>query len=78
MVGIMKITKRQLRRIIKEEKTKLMNEMASDDSYGDEYMEAMMNLYMDLEAAFTKAKRAGIDYTDLDTALDDAKQSTGY
>ena len=69
----MKITKRQLKRIIKEERAKILKEYGSDP-----YMDAMMDLYDTLEVAFAKAKKAGIDYTDLVTAIDDAKNDTGY
>ena len=74
----MKITKRQLRRIIKEEKQKLLVEMVADDSYEDPYMGEMMDLYDALEAALAKAKAAGISYEDMMTAFDDARQGLGY
>ena len=74
----MRITKRQLRRIIKEEKQKLLVEMVADDSYEDPYMGEMMDLYDALEAALAKAKAAGISYEDMMTAFDDARQGLGY
>lgn len=74
----MKITKRQLKRIIKEEKARVLNEMISDDQYGDPYMEAMMDLYDTFEAALMKAKAARVSYEDIQTAFDDAKSDAGY
>ncbi len=74
----MKITKRQLRRIIKEEKAKLTNEVHSDDRYEDPYMDAMIDLYDALEVALSMAKHAGISYEDVMTAFGDAKADTGY
>jgi len=73
-----KITKRQLKRIIKEEKARVLNEMISDDQYGDPYMEAMMDLYDTFEAALMKAKAARVSYEDIQTAFDDAKSDAGY
>ena len=74
----MKITKRQLRRIIREEKARILNEVSPDDQYEDPYMGAMFDLYEDLEAALAKAKVANISYEDMQTALDDAKRDAGY
>ena len=74
----MKITKNQLRRIIKEEKARLMNEMIPDNQYGDPYMEAMMDLYDTFEVALAKARAAGVSYEDIQTAFDDAKNDAGY
>ena len=74
----MKVTKRQLRRIIKEEKAKLVNEMSDEEEMDRRYMEAMQDLYESLELALAAAKKAGIDYPDLMTAYDDAKESVGY
>ena len=71
----MKISKRQLRRIIREEKAKIVTEMYDQD---DAYMEAMQDLYEALELALAAAKKAGIDYPDLMTVYDDAKESVGY
>ena len=80
----MKITKRQLKRIIQEEKIKLLNEqvpgtnLADDDAYYGQQMEDMQELYDALVVALTKAKKAGIEYTDFQTILDDAQSETGY
>ena len=74
----MKITKRQLRKIIREEKTRILNEMIPDDHYEDPYMEAMMDLYDAFEAALAKARAAGVSYEDIQTAFDDSKDDTGY
>ena len=45
----MKISKRQLRRIIKEEKTKLLREMKPDGTISDDEAEAEVNLMMQVE-----------------------------
>lgn len=45
----MKITKRQLRRIIKEEKTKLIKEVNSDGTISDGEEEAEIELMMQIE-----------------------------
>ncbi len=80
----MKITKRQLKRIIQEEKMKLLNEqvpgtnLADDDAYYGQQMKDMQELYDALVVALTKAKKAGIEYTDFQTILDDAQSETGY
>ncbi len=74
----MKITKNQLRRIIKEEKARLISEMIPDDRYEDPYMGAMMDLYDAFEAALTKARAANVSYEDIQTAFDDAKNDAGY
>lgn len=102
----MKITKRQLRKIIKEEKARLLSELTpgelgmaaagggtpadqglaavradfarSEEDDDEAYMEAMLDLYADLSAALAKAKKAGIDYNDLQTAFDDASAENGY
>ena len=74
----MKITKNQLKRIIKEEKARVLNEMIPDDQYGDPYMEAMMDLYDAFEAALAKARAAKVSYEDIHTAFDDAKNDSGY
>ena len=73
----MKITKRQLKKIIQEEKAKLVNEISDDDDM-DVYMEAMQVLYDDLVFALTKARKARIEYTDFQTVLDDAQEEAGY
>ena len=82
-----KITKRQLKRIIKEEKAKL-NEispagihgtnLADDEAYEKQYMAAMQDLYEALETALQKAKQAGLQYEDVQTAWDDASDGTRY
>lgn len=74
----MKITKRQLRKIIREEKARILNEMIPDNQYEDPYMEAMMDLYEDFEAALAKAKAANISHEDVQTAFGDASENTGY
>jgi len=96
----MKITKRQLRKIIKEEKARLLSELtpgelgmaaagggtpadqgfaaAAEDAEEERYMEAMLDLYAELSAALAKAKKARIDYNDLQTAFDDASAENGY
>ena len=74
----MKITKNQLRRIIKEEKARILNEMIPDDHYEDPYMGAMMDLYDAFEAALAKARTAGVSYEDIQTAFDDAMNDAGY
>ena len=74
----MKITKKQLVKIIKEEKARLINEMIPDDQYEDPYMEAMMDLYDAFEAALAKARAAKVSYEDIQTAFDDAKNEAGY
>ena len=73
----MKITKRQLKKIIQEEKAKLVNEISDDDDM-DVYMEAMQVLYDDLVLALTKARKARIEYTDFQTVLDDAQEEACY
>ena len=83
----MKITKRQLRRIIREEKARLSEisptgihgtNLADDEAYENEYMAAMQDLYEALEIALQKAKQAGLEYTDVQTAWDDAREGTRY
>ena len=74
---VMKITKQQLAKIIKEEKQRLIYEMYDDDE-DDLYMEAMMTLFADFSLALEKAKRAGIDHPDMMTAVDDARRDMGY
>ena len=83
----MKISKRQLRRIIREEKARLSEisptgihgtNLADDEAYGNEYMAAMQDLYEALEIALQKAKQAGLEYTDVQTAWDDAREGTRY
>ena len=72
----MKISKRQLKKIIKEEKARLLREM--DTGYGSDYGAAMEDLYQDLEAAFAKAENAGIFPEDIETVLADAMSGAGY
>ena len=83
----MKITKRQLRRIIREEKARLSEisptgihgtNLADDEAYENEYMAAMQDLYDALESALHKAKQAGLEYADVQTAWDDAREGTRY
>ena len=45
----MKITKRQLRRIIKEEKTKILNEMKPDGTVSDDEEEREADLMASIE-----------------------------
>ena len=65
----MKITKRQLRRIIREEKARLSEmgppgihgtNLADDEAYENELNAAMQDLYSALETALYKAKQAGL------------------
>ena len=72
----MKITKKQLKRIIKEEKARLLKEM--DTGYGSDYGDAMQDLYQDLEDIFARAKRANIFPEDIKTVIDDAMSGAGY
>jgi len=78
----MKITKNQLRRIIREEKVKVLTEVGPDyspeDLEDERYMNAMSDLYEAFEQALAAAKSAGIDYPDMMTAFDDSKESVGY
>ena len=73
----MKITKRQLKKIIQEEKAKLVNEISDYDDM-DRHMEAMQDLYDALVLALTQAKKARIEYTDFQTILGDAQEEAGY
>ncbi len=72
----MKITKNQLKRIIKEEKARLLKEM--DTGYGSDYGDAMQDLYQDLEDIFARARRANIFPEDIKTVIDDAMSGAGY
>ena len=56
----MKITKRQLRRIIKEEKARLMNEMHPRAAADDAYMDVLEGVD-ELMAAIKKGSRMGVD-----------------
>ena len=80
----MKITKTQLRRIIKEEKAKLMKEMvpgrnlADDSAYESDYGAAYNDLFEALESAFARARREGVELEDIQTIVNDAINSAGY
>ena len=71
----MKITKRQLRRIIMEEKARLMSEMvpgrnlADDETYGD----IVMELADRLAPIVREFMQAGLDEADMDEAWAQAK-----
>lgn len=74
----MKITKRQLKRIIKEEKAKLISEqrpVLSTDS--EEYMDAYEALFDELRNAFTVAMEAGLLEDDISDAINDAREYLG-
>ena len=72
----MKITKRQLRRIIKEEKAKLHEvEALSVDS--EAYMVAYEELFEELRNAFSGALQRGLIIDDIDDAISDAKEYIG-
>ena len=83
----MKITKRQLRKIIKEEKAKLLKEAPR---YGEDYADdqssqftlsqesmdwaaAYDQLYDELRNAFATAQEVGLTVDDIDNAIKDAK-----
>lgn len=83
----MKITKRQLRKIIKEEKAKLLKEAPR---YGEDYADdqpsqftlsqesmdwaaAYDQLYDELRNAFATAHEVGLTVDDIDNAIKDAK-----
>ena len=72
----MKITKRQLRRIIKEERARLLKEM--DTGYGSDYADSMQDLYQELEDVFARAKMSGIFSEDIKTVINDAMSGAGY
>lgn len=80
----MKITKNQLRRIIKEEKDKLMKEMvpgrnlADDSAYESDYAAAYDDLFTALESALARARREGVELEDVQTIINDAVDSAGY
>ena len=84
----MKITKNQLRRIIKEEKAKLLKEAPR---YGEDYADdqssqftlspeskewaaAYDQLYDELRNAFAVAMEAGLLEDDISEAIDDARE----
>ena len=56
----MKITKRQLRKIIKEEKARLMSEMHPRAAADDAYMDTLEGVD-ELMAAIKKGARLGVD-----------------
>ena len=83
----MKITKRQLRKIIKEEKAKLLKEAPR---YGEDYAAGQSSqftlsqesmdwaaaydeLYDELRNAFATAQEVGLTVDDIDNAIKDAK-----
>ena len=69
----MKITKNQLRRIIKEEKARLQEvEALAVDS--EAYMVAYEDLFDELRNAFANAKQKGLIIDDIDEAISDAKE----
>ena len=80
----MKITKRQLRRIIKEEKAKLMKEMvpgrnlADDSAYESDYNAAYNDLFEAIESALARARREGVEIEDVQTIINDAIDAAGY
>ena len=71
-----KSIRNRLRRIIREEKARLLKEM--DRGYGSDYGDAMQDLYQDLEDVFAKAKMANIFPEDIKTVIDDAMSGAGY
>ena len=72
----MKITKRQLRKIIKEEKAKLHEaETLSVDS--EAYMVAYDELFDELRNAFSSALQKGLIIDDINDAISDAKDYIG-
>jgi hypothetical protein len=68
----MKITKRQLKRIIKEEKAKLQ-EVETLKVGTDEYDTAMAVLFTALRDAFTVALEDGLIIDDIEDAYSEAK-----
>ena len=68
----MKITKRQLRRIIKEEKTKLMSE------YADMTDPRLLDFQKALDAAFFNALNAGADINDIGLVAEKFLATMGY
>ena len=72
----MKITKRQLRRIIKEEKTKL-REVETLQVDSEAYMMAYDELFDELRNAFSGALQKGLIVDDIDEAISDAKDYIG-
>ena len=67
-----KITNRQLKNIIKEEKVKLQEAFLSTDS--PEYQDAVMDLEDELKNAVARALEKGLIDDDLEDAWNDAKQ----
>jgi len=76
----MKITKRQLRRIIKEERVKLINEEASDASIKDDIMDAIQMLEKEGNAPGTLFNVINRLYTALDKipGVENAASDAGY
>ncbi len=68
----MKITKRQLRRIIKEEKAKLMSE------YVDMTDPRLLQFQKDLDAAFFNALQDGADISELGQVAEQFMATMGY
>ena len=68
----MKITKNQLRQIIKEEKAKLMSEQF------DMSDPRLLDFADDVEKAFFKAMRAGADIGDLGLVVETFMADLGY
>ena len=71
----MKITKRQLRRIVKEERAKLLKEALTPGS--DEYHEAYDALFDELRNTFSVALDRGLIVDDINDAINDAKEYVG-
>ena len=83
----MKITKRQLRRIIREEKVRLAEAMptgihgtnlADDSAYESDYAAAYDDLYTALESALAQARKNGLELEDVQTIVNDAINDAGY
>lgn len=72
----MKITKRQLRRIIKEEKASLQEAEALTPGT-DEYDVAYDMLFDELRNAFSNAMEKGLIVDDVEDAINDAKEYIG-
>ena len=72
----MKITKRQLKRIIKEEKAKL-HEVEALQVDSEAYMSAYDELFDELRNAFSGALQKGLIIDDIDDAISDAKDYIG-
>ena len=80
----MKITKRQLRRIIKEEKAKLLREDAGIADYYRDKQKAVSKVQEEIEAAYRVLRALDIDsreYSDQKSviaALEDKRLHVGY